>query len=135
LRASDPPYLNFAPLQNATAAFAASAARYDSALAGATGGGRAASDSLARVLDGVLMAVEPALLSPQGLPGRPWFRHQLYAPGLLTGYGVKTVPGVREAIEASRWALADSMIVRAAEALQAAAAVVDSATAMIAGGR
>ena len=130
-RAPDPPYLNFAPLQNATAAFAASAARYDSALAGATESGRATSDSLARVLDGVLMAVEPALLSPEGLPGRPWFRHQLYAPGLLTGYGVKTVPGVREAIEASRWAQADSMIVRAAEAIQAATAMVDSASTVL----
>ena len=40
-----------------------------------------------------------AFLEEQGLPGRPWFRHQLYAPGFYTGYGVKTLPGVREAIE------------------------------------
>ena len=47
--------------------------------------------------------MEQTLLSPQGLPGREWFRHMIYAPGLKTGYGVKTLPGVREAIEDRRW--------------------------------
>jgi N-acetylated-alpha-linked acidic dipeptidase len=130
----EPPYLNFAPLENAVAGFATSAARYDSALARATAPGTAAADpAVARSLDAALVAVEPALLSPAGLPGRPWYRHQLYAPGLLTGYGVKTVPGVREAIEASQWEQADSMIIRAADAIQAAALVVDSAASLLAG--
>jgi len=127
----EPPYLNFAPLENAVAGFAGNAARYDSALTLATGPSAAVDSALARSLNAILMSVEPALLSPAGLPGRPWFRHQLYAPGLLTGYGVKTVPGVREAIEASQWALADSMIVQTANAIDAAASVVDSATALL----
>jgi N-acetylated-alpha-linked acidic dipeptidase len=46
-----------------------------------------------------LLATEAAFLEQRGLPGRPWFRHQIYAPGFYTGYGVKTLPGVREAIE------------------------------------
>jgi N-acetylated-alpha-linked acidic dipeptidase len=136
LRAAEPPFLNFAPLENAVTAFAASASHYDSALASATvPGGTASNAAVAGKVDAILLTVEPALLSPEGLPGRPWFRHQLYAPGLLTGYGVKTVPGVREAIEASQWGLADSMIVRVADALQAAGTVLDSAAAVLGGGK
>ena len=52
-----------------------------------------------RYLNDALLSTEGAFLYPEGLPGRPWFRHQLYAPGFYTGYGVKTLPGVREAIE------------------------------------
>lgn len=49
---------------------------------------------------------------------RPWFRHVLYAPGFYTGYGVKTVPGVREAIEQKKWSEADEQIKRAAAAIE-----------------
>ena len=51
--------------------------------------------------------MEQALTDNTGLPGRDWFRHMIYAPGLLTGYGVKTLPGVREAIEGRRWSEAE----------------------------
>jgi N-acetylated-alpha-linked acidic dipeptidase len=50
-------------------------------------------------LNGLMLDIERGFLSDEGLPGRPWFRHQLYAPGYYTGYGVKTLPGVREAME------------------------------------
>jgi N-acetylated-alpha-linked acidic dipeptidase len=50
-------------------------------------------------LNDLLLATELAFLDPNGLPRRPWYRHQIYAPGYLTGYGVKTLPGVREAME------------------------------------
>jgi N-acetylated-alpha-linked acidic dipeptidase len=53
-----------------------------------------------------LMMAERDLIEPQGLPDRPWFRHVIYAPGLYTGYGVKTIPGVREAVDAGNYALA-----------------------------
>lgn len=72
--------------------------------------------------DAQIMAVERALLGP-GLPGRPWYRHTLYAPGLLTGYGVKTIPGVREAIEARRWKEAEEQAKIVAAALDRASAV------------
>ena len=56
------------------------------------------------------MHIEQSLLRTDGLPRRPWFRHQIYAPGFYTGYGVKTVPGVREAIEQKEWTEANRQI-------------------------
>jgi len=50
-------------------------------------------------LNALMLDIERGFLTGEGLPGRPWFRHQLYAPGYYTGYGVKTLPGVREALE------------------------------------
>ena len=57
-----------------------------------------------------LISVERAFLHPEGLPGRPWYRHQLYAPGYQTGYGAKTLPGVREALEAGDGETAQRMV-------------------------
>ena len=54
--------------------------------------------------------MEPALARWEGLPGREWYGHHVYAPGFYTGYGVKTLPGVREAIEQREWAEAESEI-------------------------
>jgi N-acetylated-alpha-linked acidic dipeptidase len=50
-------------------------------------------------LNAALVEAERGFLHAEGLPGRPWYRHQIYAPGFYTGYGVKTLPGVREALE------------------------------------
>ena len=80
-----------------------------------------------QALNQKLMQSERKLTSPEGLPGRPWFQHLIYAPGAYTGYGVKTIPGVREAIEQKKWKEADEQIVRAANALQDEAALIDSA--------
>src|SRR2546428_5217710 len=74
------------------------------------------------------MQSERTLTSAEGLPRRPWFRHQLYAPGFYTGYGVKTMPGVREAIEQKNWKEADDQIGRVAQTLTAEAALLDRAT-------
>lgn len=85
----------------------ANARNYEEALAAAekrlAGAG---AQRLAR-LNETLYRSERALLSAKGLPGREWYRHQLYAPGLYTGYGAKTLPGIREAIEGRRWAEAN----------------------------
>jgi N-acetylated-alpha-linked acidic dipeptidase len=59
------------------------------------------------------------------LPGRPWFRHHVYAPGFYTGYGVKTLPGVREAIELRKWDEAEEQAVIAAEVLELLADRID----------
>jgi N-acetylated-alpha-linked acidic dipeptidase len=69
-------------------------------------------------LNNDLLRAERVLTDDQGLPNRPWFKHVLYAPGFYTGYGVKTMPGVREAIEQKRWAEADQEIKRTATALE-----------------
>ena len=54
-------------------------------------------------MDNLLQGIEQTLTYPQGLPGRGWYRHMIYAPGLQTGYGAKTLPGVREGIEQRHW--------------------------------
>ena len=78
-------------------------------------------------MNGILLRSERALTSAAGLPRRPWYRHEVYAPGFYTGYGVKTLPGVREAIEQKSWAEGDAQIGAAGKALQAMADVIDRA--------
>ena len=67
------------------------------------------------------------LINSAGLPNRPWFENLIYAPGFYTGYGVKTIPGVRESIEQKRWTEADVQIAHAAAALQKEADLLDEA--------
>ena len=88
-----------------------------------------------RALDQILIRTERALTREDGLPGRPWFTHQIYAPGFYTGYGVKTIPGVREAIEQRDWPLATTQIDLAADTLALFADQVDRATGILTGSR
>jgi N-acetylated-alpha-linked acidic dipeptidase len=64
-----------------------------------------------------LISTERLMTNDDGLPRRPWFRHQVYAPGFYTGYGVKTLPGIREAIEQRNWDEATEQIELVAEML------------------
>lgn len=123
-----PPHLNFAPMDNAADALAHSADEYHKAFeqASANGGAALASASLAEV-NKMLIESERKLTNAEGLPNRPWFKHQLYAPGFYTGYGVKTVPAVREAIELKQWKQADEAIIVVAHVLQDEAALISSA--------
>jgi len=122
-----PPKIDFNALDQATAKLKASARAYDEALA--------AAGSLApakrQALNTALQQVAGALLDPEGLPGRPWFRNLAYAPGVLTGYGSKTLPGVREAIESRRWAEAQTYVAKTAEAIARYAERIDAATALL----
>ena len=79
-----------------------------------------------------LIAVERALTLNDGLPNRPWFKHQIYAPGFWTGYGVKTLPAVRESIEQKDWKLAGEQIVRVGKVLENAGEAIQSATSELA---
>ena len=125
-----PPYLNFAPLENATDALTQSAQRYRKAVekANANGGAALASAPLSP-LNELLVQSERKLTSPEGLPGRPWYRHEIYAPGVYTGYGVKTMPVVRESIEQKKWKQADEGIIEVGRILAAEAALINSAAA------
>lgn len=125
-----PPFLNFAPLDNAAVALTRSAERYKKALdkAGANGGVALAHASLHGV-NGTLIESERRLTTPEGLPGRPWYKHQIYAPGFYTGYGVKTLPVVREAIEQKNWEAADAGLVTVGKVLENEAALIDDAAA------
>jgi N-acetylated-alpha-linked acidic dipeptidase len=125
-----PPALNFAPLENATSDLTQAAARYHKAAEAARS--RIASNvALLRGVNARLMQAERQLIDTAGLPRRPWYRHLLYAPGYYTGYAVKTMPGVREAIEQKEYGAADVEIGRVAEALQREAALLNAASAQL----
>ena len=118
-----PPYLNFAPMQNAIDSLARSADRYARAAAGV----KEQSSPVFTSVNALLIESERKLLSASGLPGRPWFRHQIYAPGFYTGYGVKTIPAVREAIEQKQWKLAESQISVVAGVINGEASLINAA--------
>jgi N-acetylated-alpha-linked acidic dipeptidase len=75
-----------------------------------------------------LIQSERRLTDPAGLPGRPWYKHMIYAPGIYSGYMPKVMPGIREAIELRHWEEADAEIERVAHVLQSEAALIDSAS-------
>lgn len=121
-----PPFMNFAPMENAAQALSRAAERYRKALEEAQPKLTPDNNSLPN-LNKTLLQTERALTNPDGLPRRPWYKHLLYAPGIYTGYGVKTVPGVREGIEQKRYAEAEEEVTRVAKAIENEAAVVNAA--------
>ncbi|MBO0329885.1 transferrin receptor-like dimerization domain-containing protein [[Muricauda] lutisoli] len=98
------PYLDFSPIQNVVADLKKSIATFSKADVLALSSAKKAQ------LNQELMGMEQVLLQDKGLPRRDWFKHQIYAPGFYTGYGVKTLPGVREAIEQKEWKEAQEQI-------------------------
>ena len=80
-----------------------------------------------QALNQKLIQSERKLSNPKGLPRRPWFQSMIYAPGYYTGYGAKTMPGVREAIEENRYADAEHEVTRVAQALDDYATAIDQA--------
>ncbi len=123
-----PPFLNFAPLENGMAALDRVTREYDAALAHASqNGGSALASAALREANSKLIAVERALTSNEGLPNRPWFKHQIYAPGFYTGYGVKTLPAVRESIEQNEWKQADEEIAKVGKVLENTGEVIQGA--------
>jgi len=129
---SVPPHLNFAPLENAMDALTRAAEHYQRVAARAQeNGGAAISGARLSAVNQDLLMTERSLLDPAGLPKRPWFKHQLYAPGFYTGYGVKTIPAVREAIEQKDWTLADQKIVAVGKTLENEAAAIEKAAAAL----
>ena len=119
-----PPHLNFAPLENGIDALTRSSQKYDAAR-------QKANPSNVQAVNAKLIESERRLTDSAGLPGRPWYRHMIYAPGFYTGYGVKTIPGVREAIEQKRWQEADEQIQRVGTILTREADLLDEATAAL----
>src|SRR5213075_1603885 len=108
----------------------ASAAAFDAALAAK--GGALGKPQRAK-LNAVIRPLDQALLRPEGLPGRSWYMNMVYAPGRFTGYGAKTLPGVREAIEERRFDDAQRYVGITGQALSAYAAELDKATAIVNG--
>jgi N-acetylated-alpha-linked acidic dipeptidase len=127
-----PPHLNFAPLDNAVEALSRSSAEYQKALErfSANGGAAFASASVADVNE-LLLQSERKLTSPQGLPGRFWYKHELYAPGTYTGYAAKAIPAVRENLEQKKWKEAEESAARVAKVLEDESALISAAAAKL----
>jgi N-acetylated-alpha-linked acidic dipeptidase len=124
-----PPFINFAPLDNAIESVTHSAEEYKKALAHANeNGGAALTDASTAEINKMLIESERKLTTPQGIPGRPGYKHELYAPGEYTGYEAKAVPAVREAMEQKHWKLAEEGIVRVSRLLSDEAALISTAS-------
>jgi N-acetylated-alpha-linked acidic dipeptidase len=122
------PVFDFSPLDSAVARLTKSAKTYDDALA--RHGSSLSAGNLAK-LQSLMQSIDQTLLADVGLPGRPWFRNLVYAPGTLTGYGTKTLPGVREGIEQERFDDASRYIPLTASVLNAYSDRLDEASTVL----
>lgn len=122
------PVIELSALEDAAAQLIVSAAAFDAAFAANENN---LSVAQRRNLNDLLRTINQTLLLPEGLPGRSWYRNALYAPGRFTGYGVKTLPGVREAIEERRFADVSHYVDLTAQAIERFAARLDAARAVI----
>jgi N-acetylated-alpha-linked acidic dipeptidase len=126
-RPAEVPPLNFAELDDAVAKLMASAKRFDGEYARLAADEDEGAAGPRERLNAILTTLEQSLTDPQGLPGRDWYQHMVYAPGLYTGYGVKTLPGIREAIEERRWDEANRYMGVVSRALNAYSALLERA--------
>ncbi|MDG1995500.1 MAG: transferrin receptor-like dimerization domain-containing protein, partial [Emcibacteraceae bacterium] len=113
------PFINLSPMQNSVDRLNASGAAFDVAYDAMAAGGYDMSKGNVDKLDKLMYQIEAKLTRPEGLPRRPWYRHHVYAPGYYTGYGVKTLPGVREGIEEYKWDETQEQMAKLAEVLNA----------------
>ncbi|MBV8477966.1 MAG: M28 family metallopeptidase [Acidobacteria bacterium] len=125
LRAEVPPFLNFAPLDNAIVTLTRSAERYQKA--SSVLGNRSPANASFSALNQLLLQSERRLTWDEGLSRRPWYKNLIYAPGWYTGYSAKTMPGIREAIEEKRYSDADPEIAKVAKVLHAEAELIQQA--------
>ena len=125
------PHLNFAPLLNAGKNLKEGAAAFHKALEQFHAANRLLGTGETEQLNQLIYQTERALIHEAGLPRRPWFRHQIYAPGFYTGYGVKTIPGVREGLEERKWTETQEQITHTAAALDRLAKQIATATAKL----
>jgi len=123
-----PPFMNFSPLKNAIGVLQKSAAHYAQALAkfAAKGSPPLPAASLALINEDLLQ-VSRLFLNQKGLPERPWFKNQVYAPGAYTGYGAKPIAAVREYMDESRWSEAEAQVPQVAQTIANVAAGIDKA--------
>jgi N-acetylated-alpha-linked acidic dipeptidase len=127
------PSVSFKPLQVAVAKLQASSKQFSEQMNRQGLTGHPPSASSEEALDRILFSSERALTRASGLPRRPWFKHQIYAPGLYTGYGVKTLPAVREAIEQRDWNQAREQILLVAKTIESLSREIDRATEVVKG--
>jgi N-acetylated-alpha-linked acidic dipeptidase len=129
--AEAPPHFNFAPLENAADTLTASADRFAKTISKVQSNNMALPASTIVRVNKLLIESGPMLTDAVGLPNRPWFKNQIYAPGAYTGYEAKPFPGVLEAMDRKNWKEAESQIPREAEALERETKVIDEAVAAL----
>jgi N-acetylated-alpha-linked acidic dipeptidase len=127
LRDGNVPYLDFSELDNAIVKLQASAKAFDKEYARVAAADDARAAAQRDRINATLTDIEESLTDSHGLPGREWYQHMIYAPGFHTGYGVKTLPGIREAIEERRWEEANRYVGVVARTLDAYSARLDHA--------
>lgn len=126
-RKTEVPFLNFAPLQNALAKLQGSSTEFTREVREMKAEGRELPQTKQVELDAAFMKMESLLTRPEGLPRRSWYQHFIYAPGFYTGYGVKTLPGVREALEQRDWEEVARQITAVSQVLNQYAEEIDRA--------
>jgi N-acetylated-alpha-linked acidic dipeptidase len=131
-RSSPPKEVDFAMLKTASRSLSESARRYEGAYTRARAGGFKQVKQL-KALNELIYKTERKLTLDRGLPRRSWFKHQIYAPGFYTGYGVKTIPGVREAIEQKQWGEVEPQMRNVVAVLNAVTSQIEAATRMLEG--
>jgi N-acetylated-alpha-linked acidic dipeptidase len=122
-----PPFMNFAPLKNGVEAIKKSAERYQVAFAKWQAGGTNLPAQTATALNAELIQIQRMFLTDKGLPERPWFKHQVYAPGAYTGYGAKPIAAVREYMDQGKWKEADAQVPLVGQVLENVAAAIGKA--------
>jgi N-acetylated-alpha-linked acidic dipeptidase len=127
--AKPPETIDFSRLKEAATSLKQAGERFQASFKKhSTGGDWTMTAAQVTSLNQTLFGIERQMVNKEGLPGRPWFKHQIYAPGLYTGYGVKTLPGVREAIEQKHWSEIKPQMEKIRAALLDVAAQVDVVT-------
>ena len=121
------PYLNFSELENKMAELKTNAEEFQKLYANGT----QLPAAKQKELNQILLQVERALINDKGLPRRSWYKHQVYAPGFYTGYGVKTLPGIREGIEERNWKEAQDNISVVAKTIEVYTNEVKQATSIV----
>lgn len=129
-----PPFINLAPLDNGSAAFTAAAKHFESALKNAEkNSGESFGNASVEKLNQQLIQCWQAFLDEHGLADRPFFKNMIYAPGAYTGYGVKTLPAIRESLEMKKWSQAEQGAAQVGQVLQNSARQVEAAAKMLEG--
>ena len=131
-RLDDVPEFDFTPLEAAHQRLKTSAMNYEKALSSMKKGSMSAEIKIQ--VNRLLKDVEQAMTREEGLPRRNWFKNMIYAPGYYTGYGVKTLPGIREGLEERKWDETHLFIGEVTRALDRASAKINAATEILKAG-
>ncbi len=122
-----PPFMNFAPLKNGAEAIKKSAERYQSVFARWQTSNIDLPPATTAALNADLMRIQRTFLTEKGLPERPWFKHQVYAPGAYTGYGAKPIAAVREYMDQEKWQEAEAQVPIVGQVLESVATAIGKA--------